>query len=50
MPHGLHHITAIAGDPQQNVDFYTGVLGMNLVKKTVNFDDPSTYHLFYGDA
>jgi len=50
MPHSLHHITAIAGDPQQNVDFYTGVLGMNLVKKTVNFDDPSTYHLFYGDA
>lgn len=46
---GLHHITAIAGDPQQNLDFYTRVLGLRLVKKTVNFDDPSTYHLFYGD-
>lgn len=46
---GLHHITAIAGDPQQNFDFYTGVLGLRLVKKTVNFDDPSSYHLFYGD-
>jgi len=47
---GLHHITAIAGDPQTNVDFYTGVLGLRLVKKTVNFDDPSTYHLYYGDG
>lgn len=46
---GLHHITAIAGDPQQNLDFYKRVLGLRLVKKTVNFDDPSTYHLFYGD-
>ncbi len=48
-PVGLHHITAIAGDPQANVDFYTGVLGLRLVKKTVNFDDPSAYHLYYGD-
>lgn len=46
---GLHHVTAIAGDPQRNVDFYAGVLGMRLVKKTVNFDDPGTYHLYYGD-
>jgi catechol 2,3-dioxygenase-like lactoylglutathione lyase family enzyme len=46
---GLHHVTAIAGDPQQNVDFYAGVLGLRLVKKTVNFDDPHTYHLYYGD-
>ncbi len=47
---GLHHVTAIAGDPQTNVDFYTGVLGLRLIKKTVNFDDPSTYHLYYGDG
>lgn len=47
---GLHHITATAGDPQQNLDFYSGVLGLHLVKKTVNFDDPSAYHLYYGDA
>ena len=46
---GLHHITAIATDPQRNVDFYTNVLGLRLVKKTVNFDDPQTYHLYYGD-
>ena len=46
---GLHHITAIASDPQRNVDFYTGLLGLRLVKKTVNFDDPSAYHLYYGD-
>jgi glyoxalase family protein len=46
---GLHHITAIAGDPQANLDFYTGVLGLRFVKKTVNFDDPGTYHLYYGD-
>lgn len=50
LPTGLHHITAIAGDPQVNVDFYVGVLGLRLVKKTVNFDDPSAYHLYYGDA
>jgi glyoxalase family protein len=46
---GLHHVTAIAGDPQPNVDFYAGLLGLRLVKQTVNFDDPSTYHLYYGD-
>jgi catechol 2,3-dioxygenase-like lactoylglutathione lyase family enzyme len=46
---GLHHVTAIAGEPQRNVNFYTGVLGLRLVKQTVNFDDPSTYHLYYGD-
>jgi glyoxalase family protein len=47
---GIHHVTAIAGDPQQNVDFYAGVLGLRLVKLTVNYDDPSTYHLYYGDG
>jgi glyoxalase family protein len=47
--HGIHHITAIAGDPQSNLDFYTGVLGLRLVKVTVNYDDPYTYHLYYGD-
>ncbi|HEV2856459.1 MAG TPA: ring-cleaving dioxygenase [Thermoanaerobaculia bacterium] len=46
---GIHHVTAMAGDPQANVDFYTGVLGLRLVKRTVNFDDPGTYHLYYGD-
>jgi glyoxalase family protein len=46
---GIHHVTAIAGDPQRNVDFYTNVLGLRLVKLTVNFDDPGTYHLYYGD-
>jgi predicted esterase/catechol 2,3-dioxygenase-like lactoylglutathione lyase family enzyme len=46
---GIHHVTAIASDPQRNLDFYTGVLGMRLVKRTVNFDDPQTYHLYYGD-
>ncbi len=46
---GLHHVTAIAGDPQRNVDFYAGILGLRMVKKTVNFDDPYTYHLYYGD-
>ncbi|MBI2842985.1 MAG: ring-cleaving dioxygenase [Armatimonadetes bacterium] len=46
---GLHHVTAIAGDPQKNVGFYTGLLGLRLVKQTVNFDDPDTYHLYYGD-
>ena len=49
-PHGLHHVTAIADDPQRNVDFYTRVLGLRLVKQTVNFDAPDTYHLYYGDA
>jgi glyoxalase family protein len=47
---GIHHVTAIAGDPQANIDFYTGVLGLRLVKLTVNFDDPTTYHLYYGDG
>lgn len=47
---GLHHITAIAGAAQENLDFYAGVLGMRLVKKSVNQDDPGTYHLFYADA
>ncbi|RYY62819.1 MAG: ring-cleaving dioxygenase [Chitinophagaceae bacterium] len=46
---GIHHITAIAGDAQRNLDFYTGILGLRLVKKTVNFDDPGTYHLYYGN-
>lgn len=46
---GLHHVTAIASDPERNVAFYTDVLGLRLVKKTVNFDDVSTYHLYYGD-
>lgn len=46
---GIHHITAMAGDSQQNVDFYTGILGLRLVKKTVNFDAPDVYHFYYGD-
>lgn len=46
---GIHHLTAMASDPQHNLDFYVGVLGLRLVKKTVNFDDPNTYHLYYGD-
>ena len=46
---GIHHVTSIASDPQANVDFYTGVLGLRLVKRTVNFDEPTTYHLYYGD-
>ncbi len=45
----IHHVTAIAGDPQRNLDFYAGVLGLRLVKLTVNFDDPGTYHLYFGD-
>jgi glyoxalase family protein len=48
--HGLHHVTAIAGPAQQNLDFYAGVLGLRLVKRSVNQDDPGTYHLFYADA
>jgi len=48
-PAGLHHVTAIAGDPQRNADFYLQVLGLRLVKRTVNFDAPDTYHLYYGD-
>jgi glyoxalase family protein len=47
---GIHHVTAIAGDPQTNLDFYAGVLGLRLVKLTVNYDDPGTYHLYYGDG
>ncbi len=47
---GIHHITAIAGDAQRNVDFYRGVLGLRLVKQTVNFDAPDVYHLYYGDG
>ncbi len=47
---GLHHVTAITGAPQANVDFYAGRLGLRLVKKTVNFDDPGTYHLYYADG
>ena len=46
---GLHHVTAISGPAARNADFYTRVLGLRLVKKTVNFDDPGTYHLYYGD-
>jgi len=48
-PHGLHHVTAIATDPQRNVDFYTRALGLRLVKRTVNFDAPDNWHLYYGD-
>jgi catechol 2,3-dioxygenase-like lactoylglutathione lyase family enzyme len=47
---GIHHVTGIASDPQQNLDFYSGVLGMRLVKRTVNFDDPTTYHFYFADA
>jgi glyoxalase family protein len=47
---GLHHVTAIAGPARRNLDFYGRVLGLRLVKKTVNFDDPGTYHLYFGDA
>ncbi|HEX8662469.1 MAG TPA: ring-cleaving dioxygenase [Beijerinckiaceae bacterium] len=47
--HGIHHVTAIAGDARRTFDFYTGTLGLRLVKKTVNFDDPGTYHLYFGD-
>jgi catechol 2,3-dioxygenase-like lactoylglutathione lyase family enzyme len=46
---GIHHVTAIASDPQRNLDFYAGVLGLRLVKRTVNFDDPQTYHFYFGD-
>jgi len=48
--HGIHHITAIATDPQRNLDFYTQVLGLRLVKRTVNFDDPGSYHFYFGDG
>jgi catechol 2,3-dioxygenase-like lactoylglutathione lyase family enzyme len=46
---GLHHVTAISGPPQVNVDFYVETMGQRLVKRTVNFDAPGTYHLYYGD-
>ena len=46
---GLHHVTALAGDPQANLDYYTQVLGLRLVKRTVNFDDPGSYHFYFGD-
>lgn len=46
---GVHHITALAGSTQDNIDFYTGILGLRLVKKTVNFDAPEVYHFYYGD-
>jgi glyoxalase family protein len=46
---GIHHITAIAGNAQKNIDFYTGILGLRLVKKTINFDAPDVYHFYYGD-
>src|SRR6476660_6450240 len=47
---GLHHVTAIASDPQRNLEFYVGLLGLRLVKRTINFDDPGTYHFYYGDS
>lgn len=47
---GIHHVTAITGDPQENLDFYTDVLGLCLVKLTVNYDDPGTYHFYFGDT
>jgi catechol 2,3-dioxygenase-like lactoylglutathione lyase family enzyme len=46
---GIHHVTAITADAQKNIDFYCGILGLRLVKLTVNFDDPGSYHLYYGD-
>ena len=48
--HGIHHVTAISGDAQENLDFYTGALGLRLVKRSINQDAPDTYHLFYADA
>ena len=47
---GIHHVTAISGDPQRTLDFWGGLLGMRLVKRTVNFDDPGTYHFYFGDG
>ncbi len=47
---GIHHVTAIASDPQTNLEFYVGTLGLKLVKQTINYDDPGTYHLYYGDG
>src|SRR5512132_1547251 len=48
--HGIHHVTAISGDAQENLDFYTETLGLRLVKRSVNQDAPDTYHLFYADG
>ena len=48
--HGIHHVTGISGDAQRTLDFYAGVLGLRLVKRTVNFDDPGTYHFYFGDG
>jgi glyoxalase family protein len=47
---GLHHVTAIASDPQRNLDFYVGTLGLRLIKRTINFDDPGSYHFYFGDS
>ncbi len=47
---GIHHVTAITGDAQKNVEFYTDTLGLRLVKVTINYDDPGSYHLYYGDG
>src|SRR5271163_862402 len=46
---GLHHVTAIASDAQKNFDFYSGILGLRMVKKTINYDAPEVYHLYYGN-
>jgi len=46
---GIHHVTGIASNPQRNLDFYAGILGLRLVKRTVNFDDPTTYHFYFGN-
>jgi len=50
LPGGIHHVTSIAGSARRNLDFYTRTLGLRLVKKTVNFDDPGSYHFYYGDS
>jgi glyoxalase family protein len=50
VPSGIHHVTSIASSARRNLDFYAGTLGLRLVKRTVNFDDPASYHLYYGDA
>src|SRR5260370_18385465 len=46
---GIHHVTAISSDPQKTLDFYTKTLGLHLIKLTVNYDDPSMYHIYFGD-
>jgi glyoxalase family protein len=46
---GIHHVTAVAGNAQKNIDFYTGILGLRLLKRTVNFDGPDVYHFYHGD-